>query len=134
MLYGINRPRAKRLARYFAEQIPIAKKHAVADITRTIHINMPGYGSLVMFLAGEFYVRWAIIFGIAVLSAFYINGGCILTDFELALKPEGALIVDPILVLMGYPVTKETRVEATLGLINMCLALAFLIYTIRFRW
>ena len=133
MLYGWNRPRAKRLARYFADKVSPPKKQAVADLVRSIHLNMPGYGSLVMFFGSEFYVRWAIIVGILVLSAFYLNGGCVLTDFELALNPEGEMIVDPVLALFGLPVTRETRVEATLGFINICLAGAFVVYALRFR-
>ena len=131
-IYGINRPRAKRLARAVAGQVPDRYKRPLADIIRTIHLNMSGYGLLWMFITNELSVRLTITFGILVLTAFYINGGCVLTDLELALYPEGALIIDPVLELCDIPITNATRSQATLAFINGALAIAFVVYSIRF--
>lgn len=131
-LYGINRPRAKQLAKSIAESVPYRYKRSLADIVRTIHLNMPGYGLLWILVTDELSVRLTIIFGILVLMAFYVNGGCVVTDFELALNPEGDMIVDPVLTLCDIPITKATRTEATLAFINGALAIAFIIYVMRF--
>lgn len=131
-IYGINRPRAKRLARAVAGQVADRYKRPLADIIRTIHLNMPGYGLLWIFITNELCVRLTITFGMLVLAAFYINGGCVVTDLEMALYPDGAMIVDPVLELCDIPVTNATRSGATLAFINGALAVALIVYLIRF--
>ena len=130
-IYGINRPRAKRLARAVAGQVADRYKRPLADIIRTIHLNLLWIGALI-FITNELCVRLIITFAMLVLAAFYINGGCVVTDLEMALYPDGAMIVDPVLELCDIPVTNATRSGATLAFINGALAVALIVYLIRF--
>lgn len=132
MFYGVNREGAKSLAFHLTQCVKPKIRSPVATLLRAVHVNLCGYQFLAISLGSKAVAQFSVFAGFAVLAMFYFNGGCIMTDLEYRLDPDGGTVIDPVLAIMSLPVEKEQRIDVTVAFICLCISMSLAVYSIRF--
>ena len=131
-MMGVLRPHAKGLARSIARFVPPARHRVTADAIRSLHTHLAVYNVFVAASMTRRVTLIALANALLVLVAFYINGGCILSDIEQALDPADLFVVDPLLEITGIPRTRAARGYMTMAFMCAHTAVIGMVYAVRF--
>ena len=129
----------KDLANYFYQNIndPTGQyNHIWAFVIKSIHFTVPIYACLI-YLCGPIWLG-LITLALSICSwcLFMYLKGCFVSNVEYKLNSDNFInIIDPYLVICGYPITEETRYNGTqyIVLIHFIIAFAILYFRLKMR-
>lgn len=129
----------KDLANYFYQNIndPTGQyNHIWAFVIKAIHFTVPIYACLI-YLSGPIWLGlFTLVLSICSWCLFMYLKGCFLSNVEYKLNSDNFInIIDPYLVICGYPITEETRYNGTqyIVLIHFIIAFAILYFRLKMR-
>ena len=126
----------KQIVAYFYEKILDTSypPNISAFVVKAIHFMIP----YIVYIICLFAPLWLGIVALVVSLLFwclftYLNG-CFLSNIEYKLDSERFInIIDPYLVMFGYPINDENRYSGTIYLVYLYFAIVFSILYIRFK-
>jgi hypothetical protein len=129
----------KDMANYFYQNIndPTGQyNHMWAFVIKAFHFTVPIYACLI-YLCGPIWLGlFTLVLSICSWSLFMYLKGCFLSNVEYKLNSDNFInIIDPYLVMCGYPITEETRYNGTqyIVLIHFIIAFAILYFRLKMR-
>ena len=129
----------KDLANYFYQNIndPTGQyNHIWAFVIKAIHFTVPIYACLI-YLSGPIWLGlFTLILSICSWCLFMYLKGCFVSNVEYKLNSDNFInIIDPYLVMCGYPITEDTRYNGTqyIVLIHFIIAFAILYFRLKMR-
>jgi hypothetical protein len=129
----------KDLANYFYQNIndPTGQyNHIWAFVIKAFHFTVPIYACLI-YLCGPLWLGLITLFlSLCSWSLFMYLKGCFVSNVEYKLNSDNFInIIDPYLVMSGYPITEETRYKGTqyIVLIHFIIAFAILYFRLKMR-
>lgn len=129
----------KDLANYFYQNIndPTGQyNHIWAFVIKAFHFTVPIYACLI-YLCGPLWLGLITLFlSLCSWSLFMYLKGCFVSNVEYKLNGDNFInIIDPYLVMSGYPITEETRYKGTqyIVLIHFIIAFAILYFRLKIR-
>lgn len=129
----------KDLANYFYQNIndPTGQyNHMWAFVIKAFHFTVPIYACLI-YLCGPIWLGLiTLVLSLCSWSLFMYLKGCFVSNVEYKLNSDNFInIIDPYLVMCGYPITEETRYKGTqyIVLIHFIIAFAILYFRLKIR-
>lgn len=129
----------KDLANYFYQNIndPTGQyNHIWAFVIKSFHFTVPIYACLI-YLCGPLWLGlFTLILSICSWCLFMYLKGCFVSNVEYKLNSDNFInIIDPYLVMCGYPITEDTRYNGTqyIVLIHFIIAFAILYFRLKMR-
>ena len=129
----------KDLANYFYQNIndPTGQyNHIWAFVIKSFHFTVPIYACLI-YLCGPLWLGlFTLVLSICSWCLFMYLKGCFVSNVEYKLNSDNFInIIDPYLVMCGYPITVETRYNGTqyIVLIHFIIAFAILYFRLKMR-
>lgn len=132
MLYGIFRPDVKYATQSLANCVSPYARRPLARLVRAFHTSAGAYGLLLGAIGTERMSAMAVVLGGLAIVAFHLNGGCFISDFESALDNSDYCITDPLIELLGLPVTKQSRCDVTAGFMFVYMATVLVMHVMQF--
>jgi len=129
----------KDLANYFYQNIndPTGQyNHIWAFVIKSFHFTVPIYACLI-YLCGPLWLGlFTLVLSICSWCLFMYLKGCFVSNVEYKLNSDNFInIIDPYLVMCGYPITEDTRYNGTqyIVLIHFIIAFAILYFRLKMR-
>lgn len=129
----------KDLANYFYQNIndPTGQyNHMWAFVIKAFHFTVPIYACLI-YLCGPIWLGLiTLVLSLCSWSLFMYLKGCFVSNVEYKLNSDNFInIIDPYLVMCGYPITEDTRYNGTqyIVLIHFIIAFAILYFRLKMR-
>ncbi len=129
----------KDLANYFYQNIndPTGQyNHIWAFVIKAFHFTVPIYACLIYISAPIWLGLFTLVLSLCSWSLFMYLKGCFVSNVEYKLNSDNFInIIDPYLVMCGYPITEETRYNGTqyIVLIHFIIAFAILYFRLKMR-
>ena len=126
----------KELANYIYQKIDDAPypNHICAFVIKAIHLITPQLTYLIYLFAPLGLGMFTLILSLLSWTLFIYLKGCFVSNIEYKLNSDHFVnIVDPYLVIFGYPVNSETRYDVTVYLVMFYFITSFIILYIRLK-
>ena len=132
MLYGIFRPDVKYAAMSLAGRVPSYARQPLARLVRALHTSAGAYGLIMSATGTERMSAIAVVCGCLAIVAFHLNGGCFISDFETALHDCDYCITDPLVELLGLPITTQCRCDVTACFMFVYMSTVLIMHVVQF--
>ena len=124
----------KELANYFYQIINGEHNHIWAFVIKALHFSL--FSPIIcIYLFGPLWLcLTALAISVCFMCGFIYLKGCFISTLEYKLDSNNFInIIDPCLVLCGYPITYNTRDNATRYIVSLLFIIALAILYFRFK-
>lgn len=130
----------KELANYFYQKInditsgTETHNHIWAFVIKSLHFTLAYLAYFVYLFAPLWLGLITLVGSLSVWGLFIYLKGCFVSNVEYKLNSENFInVIDPYLVMFGYPINEDTRYSGTLQLVVLYFSIAFAILYFRLK-
>ena len=124
----------KEIANYFYQIINGQHNHIWAFVIKANHFTFPSYIMLIYLWCPLWLCLIVLVLSLCTWTVFIYLKGCFISSLEYKLDSDKFInIVDPCLVICGYPVTDISRYTVTQYIATLHFVIVFVILYFRFK-
>jgi len=124
----------KELANFFYQIINGQHNHIWAFVIKANHFTFPSYGILIYLCCPLWMCLTTLVLSLFTWAGFIYLKGCFISSVEYKLDSDNFInIIDPFLVICGYPITDDTRYTFTQYIASVHFIIVFAILYFRFK-